>query len=145
MTTKPDYVYVASSWRCALQPAVVQILRAAGIDCYDFRDSEGFSWKEIDLHTPCSSAQYFEAIDKPAAIRGWTRDMEALDKADCVVLVMPCGNSAHLELGYAIGKGKRTIVLLDGNSYFDPDLMWKSADHIIDNFMDLLALVGVED
>jgi hypothetical protein len=34
--TKPDYVYVASSWRCAMQPAVIHTLRAAGIPAYDF-------------------------------------------------------------------------------------------------------------
>jgi hypothetical protein len=142
---KPEYVYVASSWRCALQPAVVQVLKAAGIDCYDFRDSEGFSWKDVDIWTPCSSEAYFEAIGKERAERGFQRDMEALDRADLVVLVMPCGNSAHLELGYAVGKGKRTIILLDGGSLFEPDLMWKMADVITDNFMDLLKYVGVED
>lgn len=45
---RPSYVYVASSWRCAMQPAVVAVLRAAGIGCYDFRNPEGgtgFAWR----------------------------------------------------------------------------------------------------
>ena len=45
-----DYVYVASSWRNPIQPAVCAALRSAGIDHYDFKNPEGgtgFSWKEV--------------------------------------------------------------------------------------------------
>lgn len=31
-------IYVASSWRCARQPAVVAALRAAGHEVYDFKN-----------------------------------------------------------------------------------------------------------
>lgn len=51
MTTRPTYVYLASSWRNPLQPAVSAVLTAAGIDHYDFRNPEGgtgFAWSEID-------------------------------------------------------------------------------------------------
>lgn len=34
--TRPDYIYVASSWRNPMQPAVIETLRAAGLDCYDW-------------------------------------------------------------------------------------------------------------
>jgi len=46
------YVYVASSWRNAMQPAICAILSAAGIDHYDFRDETagaGFSWVETGM------------------------------------------------------------------------------------------------
>jgi hypothetical protein len=39
--------------------------------------------------------------------------MNALAAAEATVLVLPCGRSAHLELGYAVGKGQRTFVLCD--------------------------------
>ena len=41
------------------------------------------------------------------------KDMAALRSADATVLVLPCGRSAHLELGWAAGSGQRTVVLLD--------------------------------
>lgn len=46
----PEYVYVASSWRNIMQPALIHVLHAAGIACYDFRNPEGgtgFSWREV--------------------------------------------------------------------------------------------------
>lgn len=40
-------------------------------------------------------------------------------------MVLPCGKSAHLELGWAVGAGKRTIILLEEGVHvsiptFDP-------------------------
>jgi hypothetical protein len=49
--------------------------------------------------------------------------MHALRRADVTVLVLPCGRSAHLELGYAVGAGQRTVVLLD-NPLSEPELMY---------------------
>ena len=37
--------------------------------------------------------------------------MDALLEADACVLVLPCGASAHLEFGYAVGAEKLTAVL----------------------------------
>jgi hypothetical protein len=42
--------------------------------------------------------------------------------------VLPCGRSAHLEAGFAIGKGKPTLVWVP--EFDTPDLMVKMADHV---------------
>lgn len=145
---RPDYVYVASSWRNPYQPAIVSLLKAAGIDCYDFRNPapgvKGFAWSEIDPDWLAWSAKaYVEALQHPVAEEGFRRDFEAMERADAFVLVLPCGRSAHLELGWAIGAGKRTCILThDGE---EPELMAKMADHIATDTMDLLAWLGVED
>jgi len=60
------------------------------------------------------------------------------------VLVLPCGRSAHLELGWAAGQGKRTAILLDGPQV-TPELMYKMVDHISTDAFDLLGWLGVED
>ena len=47
---KPEYIYVASSWRCTMQMAVVEVLKAASFEVYDFRnpaDTPGFGWQEV--------------------------------------------------------------------------------------------------
>jgi hypothetical protein len=48
--------------------------------------------------------------------------MGALEDCTCCVLVMPCGRSAHLELGYAVGAGKKSIILLSDG---EPELMYR--------------------
>lgn len=36
-----------------------------------------------------------------------------IDRSDIIIMIMPCGKSGHLELGYAIGKGKKGYILFD--------------------------------
>lgn len=136
-------IYVASSWRNALQPAVVEALKAAGHDVYDFRNPEpgvlGFSWSEIDPGWMAWNVERFRmGLMDPIALAGFGRDMEALRDCEACVLVMPCGRSAHLELGYAIGAGKRTIILIPGDKPVEPELMYKMADTIVGTIEELL-------
>jgi hypothetical protein len=127
-------IYVATSWRNEEQPAVVAALRADGHEVYDFRHpaegDDGFSWREIDPDWQrWDPATYREALETPPARRGFNFDMDALRRCDACVLVQPCGRSAHLELGWAAGAGKRTAVLLrPGN---EPELMLKVADRLV--------------
>ncbi len=206
----PSYVYVASSWRNPMQPAVIEVLRAAGIDCYDFRNPDGgtgFSWSEVkgpdaepsrphcehcgtaivrstfaalgrwepdydpadDLekwrhvatgYAACvtnaskfaipkkgsdweSQAEYLSMIEHPRAIEGYGADFAAMQKADTFVMVLPCGKSAHLELGWAVGAGKRTAILLEDP--VEPELMYRMVDHLATSVIDLLGWMGVED
>jgi hypothetical protein len=149
----PRYVYVASSWRNPLQPGVVRTLRSAGIDCYDFRNpapgEEGFSWKEVGgtaLGPKGSDLEpvenYLRMIEHPVAVAGYGRDFEAMERADAFVLVLPCGRSAHLELGWAVGAGKRTAVLLEDPC--EPELMYRMVDFLAPSLFDLLGWLGVD-
>lgn len=148
MSTQPDYVYVASSWRNPYQEVLVKILRAAGMDCYDFKNpapgETGFAWSEIDPDWEAWTADaYVKMLDHPVAQAGFDRDMAAMRKADTFVLVLPCGRSAHLELGWAVGAGKRTAILTQDGE--EPELMAKMVDHIATSVFDLLGWLGVED
>lgn len=122
------YIYVASSWRNEFQPAVVAALREDGFEVYDFKDDDGFRWTEVDpewLAWPQDIAKYLAGLQHPCAERGFQRDMTALKRADLCVMVMPCGMSASLETGYAIGAGKPTAIYVPGLR--EPDLMVKMA------------------
>lgn len=142
------YVYVASSWRNTFQPAVIATLKSAKIDCYDFRNPEpgdkGFAWSEIDpdwlTWTP---EQYVKQLDHLRAVDGFAKDFAAMERADTFVLILPCGRSAHLELGWAVGAGKRTAILLDERP--EPELMYKMVDYLATSLFDLLGWLGVED
>ena len=125
-------IYVASSWRNGKQPEVVTILREKGHYVYDFRNPEpgdhGFQWSDIDPNWQTWSPKQFRvSLRHKLAWRGFDADFEAMRWADAFVLVMPCGRSAHLELGWACGAGKKTIILLSDG---EPELMYKLADHV---------------
>lgn len=141
-------VYVASSWRNKLQPEVVKALQEAGHEVYDFRNPEsgdtGFAWVSIDSDwKDWDVDQYRRALQHPLAEDALEKDATALERADAVVLVTPCGPSAHLEFGYGIGAEKVTIVLANwerqvcyegaGFQLFrrgEPELMYGMADAI---------------
>jgi hypothetical protein len=125
-------IYVASSWRNRQQPFVVSELRLAGHEVYDFRNpapgDAGFSWANMDPNWQSWTPEEFrEALKHPLAEKGFGLDFQAMHWADTFVLVMPCGRSAHLELGWAEGAGKRTVILLSDG---EPELMYKMADRI---------------
>jgi nucleoside 2-deoxyribosyltransferase len=125
-------IYVASSWRNQRITEVVRLLRLSKFSVYDFReeDSNGaaFNWRDIDPNWQSwTPEQYRQNLTHPAAQRGFKRDMAELTAADGVLLVLPCNRSAHLELGYAIGKVKPTAVLLDGG---EPELMYKAVGRL---------------
>jgi len=139
-------IYVASSWRNDIQPIVVQMLRTFGYEVYDFKDEEGFHWSEVAKEvTPgvdwkdWSFVQYQLALKHGRAVAGFTRDMKHLDFADAVILVLPCGRSAHLEAGYAIGKGKPTFCLIPEFEGQEAELMYKMFTFVTNKF-DYLAL-----
>lgn len=208
--TKPNYVYVASSWRNEMQPKVCAALAAVGIDHYDFKNPEGgtgFSWKQVktdvasvtlcehcdreivfssfralgywepDLdrdpvvwrhrkggyagcdmssrrfaepsRTPPKGSdwesidEYLRMVNHPTAVAGFESDFGAMKRADTFVLVLPCGKSAHLELGWAVGAGKRTAILLEDP--VEPELMYRMVDHLATSIDDLLGWHGVAD
>ena len=131
---------MASSWRNIVQPDVVRILMEAGHEVYDFRNpnqkDEGFHWSDVDPDwEKWSSDKFIDELEHPLASKGFATDMEGLDWADAVVMVMPCGSSSHLELGYAVGKNKRTIILL---SQSEPELMYKMADYLVTDIDQML-------
>lgn len=203
------YVYVASSWRNPVHPVVCKVLKAAGIDHYDFRNPEGgtgFSWSEVetvdglDSTTTCqhcgetiarasftglgffepdidpandpvvwrhlrtgygicsdltnaaipkkgsdweSRAKYLRMIEHARAVEGFEADFAAMQRADTFVMVLPCGKSAHLELGWAVGAGKRTAILLEDP--VEPELMYRMADHLSTGAADLLDWLGDDE
>lgn len=126
-------VYVASSWRNTVQPSVVGRLRREGYDVYDFRHpvpgNDGFAWSQIDpVWREWLPYDFRAALCHPLAVEGFGYDMDALRASDACVLVLPCGRSAHLELGYAVGAGKLTVIYQPIPQ--EPELMYKMCSRI---------------
>lgn len=139
-------IYLASSWRNQQQPKILVMLREMGHEVYDFRnpapDNDGFSWKQctmpwgetIDMYDMSLYVRHITT--NPVAQKGFGLDRNALHWCDTCVLLLPCGRSAHLEAGYAMGQGKETFVLLNKDG-FEPELMYLLGDHICETPGDL--------
>jgi len=139
-------IYVASSWRNSQQPTVVEQLRGAGHEVYDFRNppngSGGFGWRSIDPGWRDWTAEEYRRIlvTHPAASHGFLSDLRAMQWADVCVLVLPCGRSAHLEAGWFCGAGKPCIILTrDGE---EPELMALLATTICVSLPEVLRALG---
>lgn len=122
-------IYVASSWKNKYQPQVVEELKIDGHEVYDFRNpygkDTGFSWAKIDLNWESwTLSQYLRALEHPRAIEAFHSDKDALDWSDTVIMVLPCGDSSHTELGYGIGTGKQTGIYMP-EGIKSPELMYK--------------------
>lgn len=120
-------IYVASSWRNESQGGVVQALRLDGHDVYDFKNPRpgdtGFRWSEIDpAWKHWNPEEFRDALKHPVAESGFASDFSAMEWADEFCLVLPCGRSAHLEAGWAMGQGKRISLFI--KDPLEPELMY---------------------
>ena len=64
-------------------------------------------------------------------------DLCGMEWAQAFILVNPSGRSAHLEGGWAIGKGKPTAIMLCENDEDGPDLMDKLAAALVKDYNEL--------
>lgn len=134
-------LYMAGSLR---NPAIVELHKRieAGCDWRVFSDWKAAheqgddAWKEYEQALGYS---YIEALARPAARNVYEFDKRHIDASDAMVLVLPAGKSGHLELGYAIGRGKRGFILLEAGA--DPrwDIMYQFAEAICETTDDLIA------
>ncbi len=133
-------LYTASSWRNPRYPAVVEALKAAGHQVYDFRNpwdtGAGFKWSDIDPKWEYV-ADYRPTLKHPIAQRGYNSDKSGIDWAEACVLILPCNRSAHLEAGWVGGSGRPVFILLDGES--EPELMYNLVTRLCLTLEELIA------
>jgi hypothetical protein len=109
-------IYIASSWKNEKEcKEIARGLRDDGheVDC--FCDESGgrfvFHWSELVKSE--EDLKNFNAISFLADERtqkAFKEDKKWLDWADTVLLVLPAGNSAHLEAGYKKGQGGKLFI-----------------------------------
>lgn len=123
-------IYLASSWRNIYQPAAIDLLRSHGHEVYDFRNpapgNNGFGWSQTIDRPIKTGDDLLEALHHPRAVDGFRHDFDAMKWADGCVLLLPCGNSAHLEAGWFAGRDKPVAVYCP--ELHEPELMYKVFD-----------------
>lgn len=130
-------IYLASSWknyegvRC-----LANHLRKQGHEVDDFTDdSQGrfvFSW--IEITEDAAKLNALEMMKDSRAMKAFNEDKSRIDWCNVLVCILPCGLSAHMELGYAAGTGKKVIVYAPGG--FEPgewEVMYGFADALTDD------------
>ena len=126
----PLVVYLIGSLRNPQVPRIAAKLRRAGFEVFDEWHSVG---SRADDHfrdyERARGHKMAEALQSWEAKHIFEFDRTHLMRADVVVLVLPCGKSGHLELGWALGRGKRGYVL----QQVEParfDIMYQFADGV---------------
>lgn len=138
-------IYVASSWRNVYYPEVVNRLREAGVEVYDFRNppsgDEGFHWHNVsERWLEWTPKEYRDNLKHPLAERQFKNDIEAMESCDACVLVLPCGRSAHTEAGWFAGRGKKVIAYIPERQ--EPELMYKLFDGVACSLDEVVQLTA---
>jgi hypothetical protein len=106
-------IYVIGSLRNPDVPVVAQALRADGHEVFSSWFCAGpeadDNWQK---HEQGRGLTYIEALKDYAAQNVYLFDRRHLERADVGVLVYPAGKSAHLELGWLLGQGKRGFIYM---------------------------------
>ncbi len=93
--------------------SLVRAIRAKGKSCYDFAEKDAFpgashlspeeQMNELESHP--------DFLNDPLHKYHFEHDLEGLLSAETIVMLLPGGNSSHVEAGIAFGKGKKLILI----------------------------------
>ena len=130
-------IYLASSWKRKETVRVMHdilVKRGHVVDSFCSTDGKrsSFNWDElveimykegIDLR----SANAISMADHWRVKEAFREDKKYIDWSDTLIMLMPCGRSAHLEAGYAAGTGKK-LYIIGGFEKGEFEVMYGFAD-----------------
>lgn len=107
-------IYLIGSLSNPNIPHIANQLRKMGHEVFDDWWSPGaHADEEWRKHEMIRGRTFRQAIYGEHATEVYRFDRNLLERSNAVVMVLPTGKSGHLELGWAIGKGKRGYILFD--------------------------------
>lgn len=132
-------IYLIGSLRNPQIPYIGRQIREAGFDVFDDWWSPGSTTDEEWKAYECIRGRsYLEALKGAHAREVFNFDLRNLRDAREAVLIAPAGKSAHLELGWMLGQGKRGYVLLEPENQ-RWDIMYQFATGVFTELKDLIA------
>lgn len=124
-------IYVIGSLKKDRPKQVANLLREKGWEVFDDWGATAYDqdthWTRYEREGRGRS--FREALEGKAAVNAFEFDYTHLIQCRAAVMVMPCGKSGHLELGWVIGRYKPGFILLDGEPA-EYELMYKFATGI---------------
>ena len=139
-------IYIASSWKnaeMAYSIAVYLRNKDFGVDvfCDETTGRYVFHWSEM-LDSSDKSKSKLNAktfLEDKRSQRAFKEDKKWLDWCDACILVLPAGNSSHLEAGYVKGQGKKLIIYAPrGFPQGEFDVMYGFADLLTINIQTVI-------
>lgn len=131
-------IYLVGSLRRDRVREVARALRHRGHTVFDDWHAAGPDADDIwRVYEQERGHNFRHALAGEHARSVFESDKRLIDHADVGVLVLPAGNCGHLELGYMVGRGTRSIILCDG----EPDrwdVMYRFADRVCYTVAELL-------
>lgn len=107
-------IYLAGSFRYVNEVrALAQKIRFYNYEVYCFCDEDTVAYKystRIRVTGVAGQCNAQTAIQHDDVKQICAANFYKLEKADVVIVALPCGKSAHLEAGWAIAKGKKVYV-----------------------------------
>lgn len=137
-------IYLASSWKNADQvKQIKEVFESKGHKVDAFCDTSSgrfvFSFNQLP---DVSTHNAISVMDFPVVQKAFMEDKKWIDWADAIVLILPAGNSAHLEAGYAKGSGKKLVIYRPSFPRGEFDVMYGFADLITDSLLQLVDFFG---
>lgn len=130
-------VYIIGSLRNPEIPKIANSVQAAGheafADWYGAGPEADDKWKEYEIER---GNTYLQALSSHGAQAVFQFDKKHLERADAAILVAPAGKSGHLELGWALGRGKKGYYLLDNPDRWD--VMLQFATLVTDDLNEII-------
>jgi hypothetical protein len=133
-----EIVYLIGSLRDPNVPIFAEELREHGFDVFDDWYAAGpeadDKWRDYEK---ARGHSYMQGLKGYAARHVFQFDYHHISRADVGLLLLPCGKSGHLELGFMLGGGKRGYILLDNPERWD--VMYQFATGVFDDKQKLFA------
>lgn len=121
-------------------------LRCSGLEVDDFTDERSgrynFRWFEVGTVDKLDAVAFLQDERVQKAFR---EDKQWLDWADAVLLILPAGRSAHLEAGYAKGRGKLLVIWQAAFPRGEFETMYGFADLITNDPLEVVDFLRRRD
>jgi len=130
-------IYICASWKMRNHVRILaNKLRASGHEVFDFTDQARRVSRcippEASAMPPFDPARhvYAEYINQEAWWEAVSENRARIEASDAVMLLLPCGNDAHMDFGYGLGLGLKSLVIGAPNpGDRSPTHLW--ADHMV--------------
>jgi len=148
-------IYLSSSCLNHSLAETRNFLINTGYRIYDFRKNL-IAWQEIfecEAMNHWKWGKFSTQVSKSDKVRSVLhRDMQAIQDSRALLMMLPCGNDSHMQMGYALGKGIPVIIFnpdgvfpcydsLGNPGPWKPNLYYAATSLHISNIVDIVKIL----
>ena len=115
-------IYIATSHSNPFIDQIISIIKSSGCIPYDFRTNK-FKWKNVNIKkSQLDLCHFLQELEEISARQAFINNFKALNSCQGLILLLPAGNSSHLEAGYTQSRDIPTCIYAPG--LFRAELMY---------------------